>query len=135
MACSSSVNVTESETSSQRGVGCTHVVKPPWVMRYVLGPSFSIDSPQKYASGSCVPNRLRSTDVRPARLAMPEAMKNVPVRVRVLNSIRSAEIRFSFETNTTWPDARMRSASLKISTSSAKNCMSLQLISTFWMRR
>ena len=57
---------------------------------------------------------------------MPEAMKNVPVRVLVLNSIRSAAMRLSLDTNTTLPDARMRSTSLKISTSSAKSCMSLQ---------
>ena len=29
----SSVSVTEFATISQRGVGCTQVVKPPWVMR------------------------------------------------------------------------------------------------------
>ncbi len=29
-------------TISQRGVGCTQVVKPPFVMRYLSGPIFSI---------------------------------------------------------------------------------------------
>ena len=37
---------------------------------------------------------------------MPEALKNVPVLVRVLNSIRSAEMRLPLDTNTTLPVAR-----------------------------
>ena len=43
----SSVSVTVPATISQRGVGWTQVVKPPLVMRYVVGPIFSIVSPQK----------------------------------------------------------------------------------------
>ncbi len=62
-ACSSSVSVTDPDVSSQRGVGCTQVVNPPRVILYFFGPSFSISSPQKYASGSCVPKKLRSTRV------------------------------------------------------------------------
>ena len=46
-----------------------------------------------------------------SRLAMPDAMKNMPVFVLVLNSIRSAAMRLVPDTNTTLPDARMRSMS------------------------
>ena len=41
--------------SSQRGVGCTHVVKPPFVIRYFFGPIFSTVSPKKYTSVSWLP--------------------------------------------------------------------------------
>ena len=47
VACFSSVSTTELATSCQRGVGCTQVVNPPCVIRYVRGPSFSMVSPQK----------------------------------------------------------------------------------------
>ena len=37
---------------SQRGVGCTHVEKPPLVILYFFGPIFSIFSPKKYTTFS-----------------------------------------------------------------------------------
>ena len=37
----------ESDASCQRGVGCTQVVKPPFVILYFLGPIFSMVSPKK----------------------------------------------------------------------------------------
>ena len=62
----------ELEPMSQRGVGCTQVVKLPRTRRYFFGPSLWISSPQKYASGGCVPNMLWSA--RPAIDAVPEAL-------------------------------------------------------------
>ncbi len=50
----------EPEPISQRGVGCTQVVKFPRTSLYFLGPSLWISSPQKNASGACVPNMLWS---------------------------------------------------------------------------
>jgi hypothetical protein len=50
--------------------------------------------------------------------------------VLVLNSIRSAAMRFAPETNTTFPDAVIRSMSLKSSARSAKSWMSLHSIWT-----
>ena len=38
-------NTTVLDVSCQRGVGCTQVVKPPLVIWYLRGPSFSIVSP------------------------------------------------------------------------------------------
>ncbi len=60
--------ITVDEWSSQRGVGCTQVVKPPLVILYFLGPVFSIVSPKKYTSVSAVS----------AWLAMPGAAVTEP---------------------------------------------------------
>ena len=40
-------STTVSACRSQRGVGCTHVVKPPFVILYFFGPIFSTVSPKK----------------------------------------------------------------------------------------
>ena len=63
-------------------------------------------------------------------LTVPDAVKNVPVFVRVLNSIRSAAMRLVPDTKTTLPDAISRSMSVKTSAWSAKSWMSLQSIRT-----
>ena len=51
---SSRFSTTVAEWSSQRGVGCTQVVKPPFVMRYFFAPVFWMVSPKKYTSVSAV---------------------------------------------------------------------------------
>ena len=63
-------------------------------------------------------------------LAMPDALEKVPVLVRVLNSIRSAEMRLPDETKTTLPLASMRSTSVNSSAWSANSWMSLQSMCT-----
>ena len=45
LARSTEASVTELDVSSQRGVGCRHVVKPPRVILYFCGPSFWSVSP------------------------------------------------------------------------------------------
>ena len=52
MVYSSRFSTTVDEWSSQRGVGCTQVVKPPFVIRYFFGPVFWMVSPKKYTSVS-----------------------------------------------------------------------------------
>src|ERR1041385_5323465 len=93
--------MTVSALRSHRGVGCTQVEKPPFLILYFRGPSFSIDSPKKYTTVSCP--GIGGGAHPPGRtgcfggftVEMPEALKNVPRRVSVSNSMRSAEIRLS----------------------------------------
>src|SRR5437764_6943923 len=100
----------------QRGVGCTHVENPPFEIRYLRGPIFSMVSPKKYTTvswfatgggGAMAPGR-GGGGLCGFTIAMPVALKNVPRRVSVLNSTRSAEMRLSPCEKTTFPFAMKR---------------------------
>src|SRR5947207_1845532 len=109
--------MTVSACRSQRGVGCTQVEKPPLVIRYFFTPIFSTLSPKKYTfvgafddgGGASAPGR--GCCFGGCTVAMPQALKNVPSLVCVLNSARSAESRFSPWAKTTLPEARARLSS------------------------
>jgi hypothetical protein len=109
---------------SQRGVGCTHVVNPPFVILYFFGPIFSTVSPKKYTivswPVSCGANAPGRGVCRCGwTVAKPLALKNVPSIVFVLNTARSAAMRLVPCASTTLPVATARFSFWKNSAKSA----------------
>ena len=117
--------MTVSACRSQRGVGWTQVEKPPLEIRYFFTPIFSTLSPKKYTligwldEGGAAGAPGRGCCRGGCTVATPQALKNVPRRVWVLNSARSAERRFSPCAKTTLPEASARLSSPYTNTSSA----------------